>query len=834
MAIDNQKASKEIVIRPGEVITIQGHSYNSLNILHSGQLEVLYSDADLTGKSEDEIIKSSVKVYQLAGEFCFNEYSLINKIPEYVSVRALQESKISVYPFNRDQLLALPKTNSNLSLYILRSVMRKINLLIDKVNGINNTYQQLLMMLDNLSVATGDVLAKVPDREIPPQFKDLAKTVKSKHMVFLQNGGRLPGQPDFQFFVTDQSQYLEKNYGDELIDTKSVIDYDLLTFLYNFMKIDAPLLSTQMSQLPVLFKFPVENSSILLNGLFQSIYEYQKFILDDIALIISEKTGLLALWLALDRKHFSGSIFANRSVTEQLSARFVEMQKTAAEISVTPQPDAVNRVSTLFAQIGNSGSAPVSAGTDASGAAIQTSESEYAENRGQLGLLKNSFSQILKYSDMPEEEQANITKIMNAFKKLPDKMDANPDARRVRAQLTRSYWNLYYHCFLKSLSDKNMPLPVKFMFKFGFVDETLLNEKNTLPLFSLKDDYKGNLEIHTTYDWLLKIYNEEKVPSINEMGLSFEKHLQEEAKSKTYAEMEALRSDSEKIKKYKTQFEINQMINSCSRVCSESLATAFPILINEVLMLETSKSFLYGQQIDDVVQGIRKLDYMVFNREVIVKTKFRVEIIEAEVLPDFIILPTVGSRIMMWQDLESNNKRSKARFAIPQFFVGDLRKNIVLSLARFRWEICKTQKGPQWADPIEGGITGMYFDYINFYKKNPNLSEEAKAKIDEHIRNYRSNRERFAADYMTYIEYESKGIAKMNKVLRDLFYRYIPFTKEVRAKLKSIPIYEEMDNKYNNVLNRKLKEVEIKFKKYEKDPEGVPQEMKDYMEMLKR
>ncbi|GEM_PF-1513052 len=834
MALDNQKTSKEITIRPGEIITIQGNSYNSLNILHSGVLEVLYSEGDTEGKNEDEIIKSSLKVYELSGEYCFSEYSLINKIPEYVTIRALKESKISIYPFTRDQLLNLPKTNSNLSLYILRSVMRKTNLLIDKVTTINNTYQQLLILLDNLMIASGEILSKTSERDIHPQFKELVKNIKSKHMVFLQNGGRMPGQPDFSFLTADHGESLEKNYADELIDTKTVIDYDLLTFLYNFMKIDAPLLSTQMSQLPMLFKYPVENSSILLNSIFQSLFEYQKFILENINHIIGEKSSILAFWLSLDRKHFTGSLLSNRQVTELLSGKFAELQKTALEIAIQPAPDLVNRASTLFGQIGTSGVAQPVQTKDEPGTVQSSSDMEYSENRSQLSQLKNSFSQILKYSDMPEEEKANLTKILNAFKKLPDKMDANPDARRIRAQLTRSYWTLYYHCFMKSLDGQPIPLPVQFMFKYGFLDETLLSEKNTLPLFSLRDDFKGLIDIYHVYDWLQKIYSEEKVPSITEMGLTFEKHLLEEAKSKTYAEMEALRSDTEKIKRYKVQFEINQMINACARVCSESLATALPILINETLMLETSKSFLYGQQIDDVVESIRKLDYTVFNREVIVKTKFRVELIETEVIPDFIILPTTGSRVMMWQDLESNNKRSKARFAIPQFFVGDLRKTLILALARFRWEICKTQKGPQWADPIEGGITGIYFDYINFYKKNPNLSEEAKMKIDEHVRNYRSNRERFAIDYLTYIEFESKGIAKMNRVLRDLFYRYIPFTKEVREKLKSIPIYEEIDTKYNNVLHRRIKEVEIKFKKYEKDPDGVPQEMKDYMEMLKR
>ena len=50
-------------------------------------------------------------------------------------------------------------------------------------------------------------------------------------------------------------------------------------------------------------------------------------------------------------------------------------------------------------------------------------------------------------------------------------------------------------------------------------------------------------------------------------------------------------------------------------------------------------------------------------------------------------------------------------------------------MASFRWEINRAIKGPSWADPVDGGITGLYIDYIEFYKKKD------KYDYQEHLYN---------------------------------------------------------------------------------------------------
>ena len=43
---------------------------------------------------------------------------------------------------------------------------------------------------------------------------------------------------------------------------------------------------------------------------------------------------------------------------------------------------------------------------------------------------------------------------------------------------------------------------------------------------------------------------------------------------------------------------------------------------------------------------------------------------------------------------------------------------MIRAIGGFRWELCRSSKGALWADPVEGGITGAFYDYVTFYKKN--------------------------------------------------------------------------------------------------------------------
>ena len=50
-------------------------------------------------------------------------------------------------------------------------------------------------------------------------------------------------------------------------------------------------------------------------------------------------------------------------------------------------------------------------------------------------------------------------------------------------------------------------------------------------------------------------------------------------------------------------------------------------------------------------------------------------------------------------------------------------------MAHFRWEKCRTEMGAQWNNYRYPSLTSEYTDYLQFYKKNSDLSTEKKEKV---------------------------------------------------------------------------------------------------------
>ncbi|HMY68469.1 MAG TPA: Crp/Fnr family transcriptional regulator, partial [Leptospiraceae bacterium] len=196
----------------------------------------------------------------------------------------------------------------------------------------------------------------------------------------------------------------------------------------------------------------------------------------------------------------------------------------------------------------------------------------------------------------------------------------------------------------------------------------------------------------------------------------------------------------------------------------------------------------------------------------------RKEFVQRSIIPDFILVPSIGSKIMMWQDLSvlrgAGSKESPGRIIFPIFILGDLKTMMLEAIAAFRWELCKNILGPEWNNVGVPSITSEYMDYIQFFKKNKDLSIEIKEKIAAEFKRFRTDRDKFVNDYMLWIKYESEGIQRLNKVVRGIFYKHIPFQKDIRDKVSKLPAYADMHNRFTNIRNRQFREFEARYKKY--------------------
>ncbi|MEJ2372664.1 MAG: hypothetical protein P8Y16_02500, partial [Sulfurimonas sp.] len=101
--------------------------------------------------------------------------------------------------------------------------------------------------------------------------------------------------------------------------------------------------------------------------------------------------------------------------------------------------------------------------------------------------------------------------------------------------------------------------------------------------------------------------------------------------------------------------------------------------------------------------------------------------------------------------LDGPKRDSVGRCFLPVFFNGDKQKTILSSVGHFIWELHRVIAGANWMSPEDGGITGAYYDYITFYKKNPNLTPAVKDRLKEFVRKHRSDRDRFTSDYLNWV-----------------------------------------------------------------------------------
>lgn len=171
---------------------------------------------------------------------------------------------------------------------------------------------------------------------------------------------------------------------------------------------------------------------------------------------------------------------------------------------------------------------------------------------------------------------------------------------------------------------------------------------------------------------------------------------------------------------------------------------------------------------------------------------------------------------------------TSARFMFPVFTAVDLEDMMIETMGRYRWEICRKIQGVHWNDIREKSLTAEYCDYIQFYRKNFELSADAKEKLKNALFRAKNNyREVFVKDYQNWIKYESRGSYRLNKVSRQILMTYCPFSKELRNELKANPMYQELLNRYDIQCSRSVKRILAVYDKYKRAGGELNQDLRD-------
>ncbi len=443
--------------------------------------------------------------------------------------------------------------------------------------------------------------------------------------------------------------------------------------------------------------------------------------------------------------------------------------------------------------------------------------------------IAGSLETILNYSGCEQETAAAFRQQIEEYKRQIDKNATDDVNRKLRLNLTKSFYQVYNAAFQVSLKNPDIPTVVKMFFLFGYVDEELAGKENADYLYSLAEHFPSSPEDHvyTVYEWLKAVYEGRKEPSRNEFDADYTAYLHElKMTGKITAEQERdmATDNSEKV-----LFEINNMFPLVNKITFGRLTTFCPVFSEHNVLKDLEKSLVSAEEVDNAFDQIRALDFGAYYRETVFSQPEKgvlKEQVNVEILPDIILMPNIGIRGVMWQEIEGKRRTTPARMMLSIFQMEDLPTTLARLTGEFRWEMCKRVQGARWNDLSEPSLTSEYFDYIQFYKKNNALTPEAKDKIKTAMQKAKNNyKEMFVRDYVTWILFEGTGSPRMNKVARNILFSYCPFSKAVREKLKANPLYKEILDRYDIRNAQKIHHMDNLYQKIQKGGFPIPEEI---------
>ncbi|MDR1107824.1 MAG: hypothetical protein LBL19_02195 [Spirochaetaceae bacterium] len=198
----------------------------------------------------------------------------------------------------------------------------------------------------------------------------------------------------------------------------------------------------------------------------------------------------------------------------------------------------------------------------------------------------------------------------------------------------------------------------------------------------------------------------------------------------------------------------------------------FPILVREYFH-STAADVAFRENVIALLAWIESIDPEVFYR--IYKNKVN------RIVPYVILIPSYGDTGVCWEPFDRFNRAtSRGRIAVP-LYPRSLMIALLSAVADLRWQVAKEKASYYW---MEEGLTGNYYQWF------------AAQKLKGDLKEY------FIEDYITWMTKESEGTQKLDKEVRGIFWRYMPFSQAIKEKLKTRSlIYQEL---YQRDLNRAM------------------------------
>ncbi|MCL2387280.1 MAG: hypothetical protein FWC89_06985 [Defluviitaleaceae bacterium] len=451
--------------------------------------------------------------------------------------------------------------------------------------------------------------------------------------------------------------------------------------------------------------------------------------------------------------------------------------------------------------------------------------------------LADSVGTILKYAGYPEDQSNKFARLIIDYTKMPDRGSSDDVVHRMRRELTNMFNEIYKKALINSLNDTAVPTVIKMFLNFGYMDAALAGYENADYLYSIADSMTGDPErgVYTAAEWLKAIYRGQKEPCRNEFDQDYPAYIAELKQQKRFdkKEEERLLADCEN----KLMFEIDNIFPVVNKLTFGRITTFCPIFSDNNVQRGLEASLITPDLIRQTFGEITAVDFSAFYRETMFSNAeigVPRETVHVEVMPEVILMPNVGVRGIMWQDIEGRKRTTPARMFAPLFLLVDLKPLLVRLTGEFRWEMCKRVQGSRWQDVTEPSLTSEYCDYLQFYKHNRDLSTEIKATVKQELTRARNNYKNvFVQNYTEWVLFEANGSPRINRFARRLLMTYSPFALSIRQGLAQNPQYAEPLKRFNFKNQQREHHLSRLIQKLNQTGMEVPQELKDELKFVK-
>lgn len=787
---------RPIVLEPGQFLMLQGRPSESFYVLKSGVLEALINDEDAV-PSEEHVASSGRRISVMnKANLPIGEIGAIEKSARTASVRAVEKSELMEVPGGADAVVKWIKTNYQAGFHIAKTLTDRAVYSHGRWHSVRMLAQRMDIYRKNLSMVysvfhsaeieplaafetfarEGRNYIKSLDQKTPPSIANFERNIESMEpppplqkpfpqieQIYFHRGLLSQDKKDLQWL---SNTALRPHGLEYLAATAATALTRMSNELQTEMKKTEPVIGGMYAEIGIVNAFIVLYTHSEAD-MREALRPYLSRILTFTKV---EFEALSELW---------GETFPNRRELYECMILLEDIAKgKEIESSFIIEEDAL----------------PIASQTTAVAAPPKSGDT-LPPKRAAVAMHAKTFNlrEIVDALTLTEVERIAFEICTGA------KPSESPSVAY------KAYWQIYPKMW-QAANRLEVPELIAFV-RYGACPPgpfKLPAAYNLAPA--------GQGPVMYADQWLKRIYENESAPSRDELGQSLEDWLRTKKAERYKPEETDPAMDN-------VHWEIEQMISRATRAFSGGRGELVTLRRTPEELESLADKMLTTKSVAENLIKLVKLDFSAFYRDVRVSLEERSEFLPADVIPFFIILPGGGDRSLSWQEFEGRAKETPGRLVLPVISDSDTFDLIIQCVGRFRWNIAKEIAGSNWMSPVEGGLTGRYFDYITYFKKNTELSDEAKIKIKEVFTGISLDVEKFLVDYRQWIMFESAGVQRLNRVARRIFCESCPFSMEVRKKLGRNPAFGKILDSDSTKRLKKQKELERRI--YSLERKGV-------------